>query len=104
LKPAVNTGLKLFNSFFFYLLSVNNITTLKDFKYCTNLIELYIRNNNIQDLNEINYLKDLKHLKILWLADNPCASSDDYRMIVLKALPSLIKLDNTGFEFFFISN
>ncbi|KAH8023664.1 hypothetical protein HPB51_015160 [Rhipicephalus microplus] len=75
-------------------LSVNNISTLADFAHCKNLQELYIRKNNIGDLNEVLYLKDLPKLKNLWLADNPCAESDNYRMTVLRHLPNLQKLDN----------
>ncbi|CAN7983330.1 unnamed protein product [Ixodes hexagonus] len=75
-------------------LSVNNIHTLADFAYCKNLQELYIRKNNIQDLNEVLHLKDLPRLKNLWLADNPCAENEHYRMTVLRHLPNLQKLDN----------
>ena len=31
-------------------LSVNKISSLKSFQYCTKLTELYLRKNNIQDL------------------------------------------------------
>lgn len=73
---------------------MNNISTLLDFSYCKNLQELYIRKNCITDLNEVIYLKDLPRLKSLWLADNPCAECDHYRMTVLRTLPNLQKLDN----------
>lgn len=56
-----------------YFFSVNRISTLADFQYCANLQELYIRKNNIADINEILYLRSLPKLKSLWLADNPCA-------------------------------
>lgn len=36
----------------------------------------------------------LPKLKILWLDDNPCDGFPNYRHVVLKALPNLIKLDN----------
>lgn len=75
-------------------LSVNNIHTLADFAYCKNLQELYIRKNNIRDLNEVLHLKDLPRLRNLWLADNPCAENEHYRMTVLRHLPNLQKLDN----------
>ena len=48
-------------------------------------------------MNEIFYLKDLKNLKILWLADDESVLMNDYpnyRLTVLKNLPYLIKLDN----------
>ena len=75
---------------------MNDINTLEDFSYCPNLQELYVRNNKIEDLREICYLKDLDKLRILWLADNPCATGDNYRLTVLKNLPGLQKLDNIG--------
>jgi len=40
-------------------------------------------------------LSKLPHLKVLWLSHNPCADHHFYRQYVIKALPSLSKLDNT---------
>lgn len=37
-------------------LSVNKITSLKDFQNCKNLRELYVRKNEISDYHEIDYL------------------------------------------------
>uniref|UniRef100_A0A0A9WJI4 Uncharacterized protein C21orf2 n=1 Tax=Lygus hesperus TaxID=30085 RepID=A0A0A9WJI4_LYGHE len=79
-------------------LSVNNIETLEDFQHCTKLQELFVRKNNIKDLNEVCYLRDLVHLKNLWLGDNPCANDDGYRLAVIKALPRLEKLDGVSVE------
>ncbi len=45
-------------------------------------------------LSEICHLRRLPKLRVLWLADNPCAVGDRYRMTVLKTLPNLQKLDN----------
>jgi Leucine-rich repeat (LRR) protein len=56
--------------------SVNKIGSLSDFQYCHNLQELYIRKNNIRELNQILYLQDLPRLNILWLDENPCAQTD----------------------------
>ncbi|XP_059179099.1 uncharacterized protein LOC131958228 [Physella acuta] len=75
-------------------LSINKITTLRDFAHCYNLQELYVRTNNIQRLSDIHYLKNLKKLRSLWLSENPCANEENYRMTVLKTLPTLQKLDN----------
>ncbi|GJQ76218.1 hypothetical protein Trydic_g1959 [Trypoxylus dichotomus] len=75
-------------------LSINSIESLEDFQYCKNLEELYIRQNNIRDLNEVYYLKDLPNLKNLWLGENPCANVEGYRLAVLWVLPHLQKLDN----------
>uniref|UniRef100_A0A0K8TKZ9 Uncharacterized protein n=1 Tax=Tabanus bromius TaxID=304241 RepID=A0A0K8TKZ9_TABBR len=77
-------------------LSVNKITSLSDFEDCRNLQELYLRKNNIKDINEIAYLQALPKLKYLWLEENPCCDNagPNYRSIVLRALPNLKKLDN----------
>lgn len=75
-------------------LSANSITSLEDFSHCPNLQELYVRKNRIQHLTDLHYLKRLQKLRVLWLADNPCAEGDNYRMTVLRTLPNLQKLDN----------
>jgi Leucine-rich repeat (LRR) protein len=77
-------------------LSVNKISTLKDFATCQKLQELYLRKNNITDITEVRYLTNLPNLKVLWLWDNPCAEAANYREIVINALPNLVKLDNTN--------
>ncbi|RNA26744.1 C21orf2 isoform X2 [Brachionus plicatilis] len=77
------------------ILSANKISSLKDIQYCESLRELYLRNNKIKRLNEIFYLKGLKNLKILWLDENPCTESENYRLNVLKNLSCLEYLDNT---------
>ncbi|XP_017757080.1 PREDICTED: uncharacterized protein LOC108548581 isoform X2 [Eufriesea mexicana] len=75
-------------------LSVNHINTLADFQFCLSLQELFVRNNNIEDLNEVCYLQGLPNLRNLWLDENPCAEKEGYRLAVLRALPNLQKLDN----------
>ncbi|XP_055463255.1 cilia- and flagella-associated protein 410 isoform X1 [Psammomys obesus] len=77
-------------------LSVNCVSTLEPVRGCRRLSELYLRRNRIPSLNELFYLKDLPHLRVLWLAENPCCGSSPhlYRMTVLRNLPHLQKLDN----------
>ncbi|XP_026830570.1 uncharacterized protein F09G8.5 isoform X3 [Ooceraea biroi] len=75
-------------------LSINNINTLADFQYCHKLQDLFIRRNNIKDLNEVCYLQGLPNLRNLWLGENPCAEKEGYRLAVLRALPNLQKLDD----------
>jgi len=76
-------------------LSLNGIESLSDFQHCQNLQELFLRGNRICSLREILYLKDLRQLKNLWLAENPCADgSERYRQTVIHNLPQLEKLDN----------
>ena len=78
------------------LLSVNRISTLRDFQCCYALKDLYLRKNCIEDLSELAYLQELPNLRVLWLAENPCAYLPDYRNTVLRFLPNLLKLDNIG--------
>ncbi|XP_033214959.1 cilia- and flagella-associated protein 410-like isoform X2 [Belonocnema kinseyi] len=75
-------------------LSVNGIDTLAPFQYCMNLRDLFVRKNNIQDLNEVCFLQDLPNLRNLWLNENPCAEREGYRLSVLRVLPNLQKLDD----------
>lgn len=78
-------------------LSVNTISTLADIQNCKNLQELYIRKNQIPDIGEILWLRELPRLKNLWLEENPCAESvgqELYRQTVIRNLPQLQKLDN----------
>ncbi|XP_021951761.1 uncharacterized protein LOC110848761 isoform X3 [Folsomia candida] len=77
-------------------LSLNKITTLSDFQYCRNLVELYIRRNAIRDLSELCYLQELTRLRRLLLAENPCVDTAGplYRATVIRCLPNLEVLDN----------
>ena len=94
--------INILHFFIFYksINSVNKIVTLKYIQHCKHLTELYIRNNSISNLNEIFYLKELKCLKILWLADNECSRdplyNSLYRLTVIRNLPYLKKLDNSS--------
>lgn len=75
-------------------LSVNSVSTLADLKHLSKLSELYLRKNEISDLSEVQHLVNLRHLRVLWLNDNPCAKLPHYRQYVLHHLPSLAKLDS----------
>ena len=75
-------------------LSLNKISTLKPFSRCFNLKSLFLRQNNIADLNEICYLQNLPNLRSLMLRDNPVAELPNYRSFVAKTLPQLEKLDD----------
>ena len=75
-------------------LSLNKITSLRDFQTCFKLQELYLRKNLISDLSEVRYLQQLSQLKVLWLSHNPCADHPQYRQYIIKTLPQIIKLDN----------
>ena len=75
-------------------LSFNQIETLRDIRTCPKLKELYIRKNNVRDLTEIKQLKACKNLRVLWFSENPCSEHKDYRLYIIRHLPSLTKLDN----------
>ncbi len=75
-------------------LSVNGISSLSSFRKCHQLRELYLRKNDVKNLADIQYLAAIKCLKILWLSDNPCAETLEYRATVIQYLPNLEKLDN----------
>ncbi|CAL8109522.1 unnamed protein product [Orchesella dallaii] len=77
-------------------LSLNKIKSLADFAHCRNLVELYVRRNEIRDLSELCYLQELPRLKRLLLAENPCVETAGaaYRHTVLRCLPNLEVLDN----------
>ena len=75
-------------------LSHNKVSTLKDLSYCSKLQEIYIRKNNICDLQEVGHLARLPNLRVLWLSHNPCADHPYYRPYIVRKLQSLVKLDN----------
>ncbi|XP_059473636.1 dynein axonemal assembly factor 11 isoform X2 [Neocloeon triangulifer] len=75
-------------------LSVNNISSLADFRCCSKLRELYMRKNSISELNEVCYLQDCANLQNLTLTENPCTNFEGYRLAVIRALPRLQKLDD----------
>ncbi|XP_065174920.1 cilia- and flagella-associated protein 410-like [Sycon ciliatum] len=79
-------------------LSVNNVDSLKDIASCTKLRELYVRKNNVQSLDELQHLRTLLCLRVLWLSENPCAEDDDYRLKTIQMLPQLHFLDNVAIE------
>ena len=82
-------------------LSVNKIRTLEPFSKCPNLKVLFLRSNEIVDFAELKHLQELKHLKAIWLLENPIAQHEKYRELVAQMLPNLIKLDEaelTEFE------
>ncbi|XP_015999005.2 cilia- and flagella-associated protein 410 isoform X2 [Rousettus aegyptiacus] len=77
-------------------LSVNSVSSLEPVSWCRQLSELYLRGNCIPSLAELRHLQGLPHLRVLWLAENPCCGPDPhrYRMTVLRNLPRLQRLDN----------
>jgi hypothetical protein len=78
-------------------LSLNSITSLQPFAACTSLKyfalfcffsvilslciqnvvlrELFLRKNNVSDIQELRWLSGLQHLHVLWLAENPVTTT-----------------------------
>ena len=75
-------------------LSCNNITSLSPLSNCIYLREIYLRNNNISSFEELNHLRHLFNLRVLWLDGNPICDDNFYRKKVLNILPQVTSLDN----------
>lgn len=75
-------------------LSLNKINTLKPFSNCLNLKDLFLRQNNICNLSEIDFLARLPNLRNLMLSENPIASLPNYRSYTIRMLPQLEMLDD----------
>ena len=74
--------------------SKNNISSLSCFKNLQNLRELSLADNNISNINELIYLGSCPNLIKLWLRNNPISSLWDYRIQVIRYIPSLKYLDD----------
>ena len=75
-------------------LSSNQISSLSPLTNCLNVREIYLRNNNIDSFKELDHLKHLLNLKVLWLEGNPICNDINYREKVFNILPQVIFLDN----------
>mmetsp|Transcript_3752 Transcript_3752/g.3186 ORF Transcript_3752/g.3186 Transcript_3752/m.3186 type:complete len:192 (+) Transcript_3752:34-609(+) len=77
-------------------LSYNNIEKLDGLQPCQKLTTLYIGNNKIKNIDEVDKLKDLPELGAVVFGGNPMYQSgnmDDNRVAVLKKIPSLKNID-----------
>lgn len=78
-------------------LSYNQISSLDGLEKCTKLRTLYIGNNKIADLAELDKLAALPELRELLVTGNPAFDGMDkaaQRLAVLKRVPQIAKLDN----------
>jgi Leucine-rich repeat (LRR) protein len=66
-----------------------SLTTLQGLNQLSCLMELYIGNNNICEMREVQQLRDLPKLIILDLLGNPLCQSLDYRLYVVYHLRKL---------------
>jgi Leucine-rich repeat (LRR) protein len=71
-------------------LSDNNIENIKELLYCKNLTSLILKNNHLEDPQNIEYLKKMKNLKYINLKGNKLA--DKINREDLDGLPYLEKL------------
>lgn len=74
--------------------SKNFISSLKCFNGMNNLKELSLAQNSINDFREISYLSNCPNLIKLWLKDNPISRIWDYRIQIIRLIPSLKYLDD----------
>ena len=74
--------------------SQNFISSLRCFQGMNNLRELSLARNSISDFHEIEYLGTCNNLIKLWLKDNPISKVWDYRIQVIRLVPSLKYLDD----------
>ncbi|GAB5372259.1 hypothetical protein AAMO2058_001649600 [Amorphochlora amoebiformis] len=75
----------------------NRIKSLENLRGLTQLEDLWLQKNRIEDLREIRYLRTLVNLKRLVLKPNPickrCGTAVTYRNFILAVLPQLVSLD-----------
>ena len=82
------------------ILTTNSISKLYPISQCLKLRELYLRNNKIEDLQELHKLGQLKNLRSLWISDNPCTTmaTGHYEEMIQEILPRLKYLDGQPIE------
>lgn len=76
-------GFKTMPKLTYVRLGHNNMTSLKIFKDAASVQSIYIDNNLIEDMIEITYLRNLKLLVYLNMANNPVTYDKNYGAVVL---------------------
>lgn len=84
-------------------LSYNNLTSLAGIEKLKKLKVLYCGNNKISSWSEVDRLKELPELEDLLLQGNPLEKNskdngENWRIEVLRRLPTLKKLDGRSFD------
>ena len=87
--------IKHFNQIEILFLNDNEISTLSFCQDLPNLKELYMKNNKITDLKEIDYLSLCKNLHTLYLKGNPIQLNNNqiYMKKIKKSVPSIKIID-----------
>jgi len=71
----------------------NDIRSLRGLQNHDKLEEINLANNQILDVSEFRYLRELRLLRILNLSDNPIQEIADYRISTVFKLSMLVELD-----------
>lgn len=81
-------------------LGCNKINELKSISLIETLEELWINDNLIDNILEIEFLKNLKNLKTLYLERNPIQYQlgPAYRLSIIKIIPWIVQLDAIPIE------
>lgn len=74
-------------------LSNNNIKTLEGLQQFSNLKNLSLANNEIDDAGSLNILEQLPSIEVLTLCGNPVCKLPNYRPLIISMLPCLRTLD-----------
>ncbi len=70
-------------------LALNNIKRIENLQRCESLEKLDLTVNFIENLLDVESLKENIFLKELFLVGNPCYQVDGYRHFVIATLPQL---------------
>ncbi|XP_064604516.1 dynein axonemal assembly factor 11-like [Liolophura sinensis] len=79
-------------------MALNNVERIENLEGCESLKKLDLTVNFVGEISSIKNLKELCHLRELFLVGNPCAQFDGYRDYVIVTLPQLKYLDGQEIE------
>ena len=72
---------------------MNKVVKLENLEHLTELKDLWMNWNNLEDTDENKgYLRRLS-LTTIYLADNPMSMHDDYQQMLTEAIPTLTQID-----------
>ncbi|KAJ3343164.1 Protein tilB [Gonapodya sp. JEL0774] len=79
-------------------LALNNIRRIENLSRCESLQKIDLTVNFVEDLLDVEELKECRELRELYLIGNPCSCDDDYKPFVYATLPQLHTLDSHNIE------
>lgn len=74
-------------------LSSNGVTTVEGIEAITSLEELWMSSSQIKEFDQLGPLLGLKHFTCIYLEHSPLAADFEYRMRLLKMIPTLTQID-----------